>query len=427
MREQGPVEGIIYKVTFPNNKMYIGQTYKGLDTRKAEHKLNMKKYDYPFYRALRKYGFDSVTWEIIDTANSVSELDEKEMYYIKKFKTYIGFKDSQGYNANLGGNRNAVLGPLNDEQLKEFGEDYRSGMSKDEMWKKYGQIIKRKYIFNSIFVGRQWNEFTNIEDRRKFSEKGANSKLSTTQVDVILEKFKESGITRRVADEMGLSIRVVRNVILGKTWSEYTGIIDNSFYEKYASPSCICTKKEVEKIIIMKKQGKTEEEIKGEFPQIRPKTIKAILSGNMWQNTTNFDIIKRTEEDNRIKPINAKITIKDVDIILELHKNGDSSLEISRKTGITPGTVLNVINGKTWGKYTGITPEKYKEQQKRKIEEKIKEKEDKNKEKIMKNVIQELKVHIVLKKFQDGQSVASACKEIGISESCYYQRRRKYM
>ena len=126
-------KGIIYLATFPNGKYYVGQTYKTLEKRKAEHKRSMKNCDYPIYRAMRKYGFENIIWEIIDTANSVVELDKKEMYWIAYYRSYTGFYNSQGYNANLGGGRNAIFGPLNDKELEEFGNDYRAGMSKDDL------------------------------------------------------------------------------------------------------------------------------------------------------------------------------------------------------------------------------------------------------------------------------------------------------
>lgn len=56
------MKGIIYKYTSPSGKCYIGQTINE-DRRKLQHKRaafneNHKEYDKPFYRALRKYGWD---------------------------------------------------------------------------------------------------------------------------------------------------------------------------------------------------------------------------------------------------------------------------------------------------------------------------------------------------------------------------------
>ena len=56
--------GIIYKATFPNGKVYIGQTTKDLEMRKKRHYAQMKssikdkKDDSVLMRAFKKYGFE---------------------------------------------------------------------------------------------------------------------------------------------------------------------------------------------------------------------------------------------------------------------------------------------------------------------------------------------------------------------------------
>lgn len=44
----------IYKISFPNGKVYIGQTYH-YHQRIKEHLNEMKHSDYKLYRAMRKY------------------------------------------------------------------------------------------------------------------------------------------------------------------------------------------------------------------------------------------------------------------------------------------------------------------------------------------------------------------------------------
>lgn len=101
-------QGIIYKYTSPSNKSYIGQTIQG-ELRKQQHRKNAYNenyigYNYPFYNAIRKYGFDSFTYEILITINEVdvetlfSRLNELEIYYIGKFDSY-----NNGYNSSIGG------------------------------------------------------------------------------------------------------------------------------------------------------------------------------------------------------------------------------------------------------------------------------------------------------------------------------------
>lgn len=100
--------GIIYKYTSPNNKVYIGQTIQG-DLRKQQHKQNANNENYigyhlPFYNAIRKYGFDSFKYEILNSIEDESSeiiqsrLNELEIYYIGIYDSY-----NNGYNSTIGG------------------------------------------------------------------------------------------------------------------------------------------------------------------------------------------------------------------------------------------------------------------------------------------------------------------------------------
>lgn len=97
-------ELVIYKITnLVNNKVYIGQIYD-YETRKRHHigaaLHNWKESDRPLYRAMKKYGIENFSFEIIDYAETEEELNNKEIYYIKYYNSSI---DKNGYNLDLGG------------------------------------------------------------------------------------------------------------------------------------------------------------------------------------------------------------------------------------------------------------------------------------------------------------------------------------
>lgn len=100
---------LIYKITFPNTKKYIGQTIETLSTRISHHKtdakLNRDITDYnpagsKICNAIRKYGLEIEWVEIIDKASTVEELNDKEEYWIDYFQTQ---NDELGYNIKPGG------------------------------------------------------------------------------------------------------------------------------------------------------------------------------------------------------------------------------------------------------------------------------------------------------------------------------------
>ncbi|GHT69302.1 hypothetical protein FACS1894110_18500 [Spirochaetia bacterium] len=94
--------GIIYKVTGPTGRVYVGQTTRTLARRKGNHKCRALKQDrrYIFGIALLDEGFDNFTWEQIDGAETKEELDRKEKYWIN---FYDSRNPEKGYNTLEGG------------------------------------------------------------------------------------------------------------------------------------------------------------------------------------------------------------------------------------------------------------------------------------------------------------------------------------
>ena len=61
----------------------------------------------PLYDAMSKYGVQNFTFEPIEQIENSEELCKREVYYIDKLQTYVGFDDCNGYNATLGGDEKA--------------------------------------------------------------------------------------------------------------------------------------------------------------------------------------------------------------------------------------------------------------------------------------------------------------------------------
>jgi len=98
---------IIYKITFPNKKLYIGQTVEKINIRLSHHKTDAKlKRDITEFNpqgskignAIRRYGLENSWVEIIDKATDIEELNNKEDYWITFFKS-----TKLGYNIKPGG------------------------------------------------------------------------------------------------------------------------------------------------------------------------------------------------------------------------------------------------------------------------------------------------------------------------------------
>lgn len=89
----------IYKVTNTiNNKVYIGFDSKW-PNRQNEHKYNLNLRNQKLYCAIRKYGWNNFTWEVIyQSKDGTHCLQVMESYFINEYDSF-----RNGYNLTLGG------------------------------------------------------------------------------------------------------------------------------------------------------------------------------------------------------------------------------------------------------------------------------------------------------------------------------------
>lgn len=93
--------GVIYKITSPSDKVYIGKTYD-LRKRINAHKCTAKSgKNLILHNSIRKYGWDAHTLEVIEEVEEYL-LDEREMFWIKELKTYC-YENNMGMNMTKGG------------------------------------------------------------------------------------------------------------------------------------------------------------------------------------------------------------------------------------------------------------------------------------------------------------------------------------
>lgn len=180
-------KGVIYLLTFPTGKMYIGQTSKRLNVRIKEHctdAFNNRNYrwDNPKNRAIRKY--KKFTVSIIATCATIDELNNKEDELITDYKNK-GFKL---YNVASGGLNNCeyfgVKCVVTDQRfnlIKTFDKvkearEYLSAKGKTSTRKHY-YLIKGKYFLLHEDVYKEKDPKDHIKDyQNQIREKKQNIK-----------------------------------------------------------------------------------------------------------------------------------------------------------------------------------------------------------------------------------------------------------
>ena len=167
---------IIYKVTNNiNNKVYIGLTTQTLEQRKYCHLAEIKKGRLShlyFYRAMRKYGIENFSWEIICETDSKSKLVALEKFYIAAYS-----KIGKIYNMTNGGEMN----------LYNPSIETRNKLREINLGKKLSEETKLK--LRNINLGKKQSEETKL--KRSISLKGRPSPMKDRkQSEYFIQQMK---------------------------------------------------------------------------------------------------------------------------------------------------------------------------------------------------------------------------------------------
>lgn len=133
----------VYKYTSPSGKVYIGQTCQTLLERSRLDGSGYKK-SVGFYNAIKKYGFDNFSKEVLKDNLTSDEANYWEQHYIKK---YHAMDKNYGYNCCEGGNH----GLWSDEVKKKMSESHKG--------KKLSEQHKINLAKSRIGQKRQFTEY----------------------------------------------------------------------------------------------------------------------------------------------------------------------------------------------------------------------------------------------------------------------------
>lgn len=335
--------GLIYRALFPNGKSYIGQTNQLLEKRIRQHKIKSKDGKEVFHKAIRKYGFDVISWSVIEEVETQEELNEREIYWIDYFKTYVGFSNCNGYNSTLRGGGMEKFTKWNDKQLKEIGEAIKNCVSREEIKKEYNLFGK---MYFEIARGERWGRYTGIKYDSTFEK---NSILTKYQVDYIIKRFLEIGDVARISEEIKIRQPIIRRMLKGETWSDYTKIKDSSFFYNHTRTTKY-TQEQINYIINNSDKDCKQISIELGIPHC---TVVGIRNGRTLSNITGIQHIKK---ENKEIPVGADINKEQAQLIVDLYNQGLKISEIAAKLQISHGIVSNIVNGKTWINQLAVQP-----------------------------------------------------------------------
>lgn len=221
----------IYKITFPNNKIYIGLS-NNIKRRMYEHN-NAAKASTPCDFAIIKYGkIEEI--EIVEIINDYKLLKERERYWIQ---FYDSFNKEKGYNITIGGDASEHVGELNpravftNSQVLDIRKRRFSGERKRDVYKDYSNFSFG--TFEKIWLGIGYSNIgseyiipTNSISRQEYSSnankgiKNGRSKLTKNDIIEIRMRYDNGENIKSILNDFNVSLSTMKRVCNRETYKD---------------------------------------------------------------------------------------------------------------------------------------------------------------------------------------------------------------
>lgn len=200
----------VYKITnLVNNKIYIGQT-NNLKRRFSEH-INDKRKDNPIHRALKKYGKDNFTFEVLYHGE---EYNQKEIDLIDYYDTT---NKSKGYNILSGGQDSSGENNPMSKIDQEKANNIIVYLLETDL--SYSEIAKKLNIANTfvnhINVGESWR------NDNLYTYPLRQNRISNDIYFKIVESLKTTKLNfTKIGNLFKLERSVIQGINLGSTYKK---------------------------------------------------------------------------------------------------------------------------------------------------------------------------------------------------------------
>ena len=205
-----------------NGKQYIGAT-NNLKRRFWEHKSKSKKLNFGIYQAIRKYGFESFQFEIVEIVEDIFKLNDREIYWISFYKPR--------YNMTLGGA--GVKGHKTSDEVRLKLKVKAKKQWENKTDEEKNKIIKGNltgpkegYVFpeetkQRLRVANLGNhhsdahklKMSNIMKKRMIGNKNGNKKIVSLKNGVVVKEYNSCV---EAANELGIHPTCITHVLKGQ-------------------------------------------------------------------------------------------------------------------------------------------------------------------------------------------------------------------
>lgn len=227
-----------------NGKVYIGQS-QNIELRWKAHRnrpfnSNSNDYEKPLYRAIRKYGLDNFSFQILEQCD-IKDLDNREKYWIDYYKST---DVNNGYNLTKGGETGVPIKISEEERDKIIDYLQTSDKTQEEIAKEFN-VSQR--LVSGINLGEYWIREDIIYPIRKRQENHCSicgkKIFSTSKYCTACSGIIHRKVERPERQELKNLIRTTPFTQIGKIY----GVSDNAIrkwcqLEKLPSKSSIIKK-----------------------------------------------------------------------------------------------------------------------------------------------------------------------------------------
>lgn len=218
----------IYKITKKEDgKAYIGQS-NNIERRFSQHCYKGEKARIPLDIAIKKYGKDAFTFEILEECTP-EQLNERESYWIKYYDTV-----NNGYNCSEGGDQQSTgenngRAKLTEQDIIKIRTAYANHKKQQDVYQEFKDIISFNY-FQNLWQGRSWShimpEVFTEENKNYYiyenskGEKSSNAKFTDEEVLQIRQRYvKESAKAIFEDYKDKVSYQTLQQILWGRYYS----------------------------------------------------------------------------------------------------------------------------------------------------------------------------------------------------------------
>lgn len=274
------INGTIYCITnIANGTKYIGQTKIGANNRLAKHIKASDGGNMILNKAIRKYGKDNFVIEEIETGiKSQRELDEKEINYIKEYKSkYNLYNVADG---GVGGNGNKKLSE--DEVIKIKHLLKHSELSFSEISNMFNVGL---FAISDINRGKSWKDNSFKGHIRNTSR--AKRIPEDIVINILNDLMYTSLSTIQIAKKYNLNTSTIQAISNGEI--HLNNNIKYPLRDKVSRPttSLRLSKANVKEIINILQNSCVLIKDIGKKYNVSPNTIADINHGRSWRELYN--------------------------------------------------------------------------------------------------------------------------------------------